>query len=307
MRPAHLALAFVVALLWGFNFVPITAGLEDYPPFLLLALRFGVAAVPILFVPPPRTVSRRRLVIIGLVHFTAQFSFLFLAMAHGMPPGLASLVMQSQAFFTVLFAAIVLRERPSARQGAGLMLAMAGLALIAAGIGGDASFLGFGLTLAAAASWACGNILVRGLGKIDMLPFVIWASAVPVLPALALSLVFEGPDQMVRALSHPSLRGLASLFYLGILSTTAGWGIWNHLLKLYPASTVAPFALLIPIFGAASAALVYGERFGPTRLGGMGLILAGLAAITLRLPRRRRPPLEPTEAALPLLSRRPGA
>jgi O-acetylserine/cysteine efflux transporter len=290
MRPAHLALALIVVLLWGFNFVPIKAGLADYPPFLLLALRFVIPALLIPFTPFP-AVPWRRLIAIGLVHFTAQFSFLFLGMAHGMPPGLASLVMQSQAFFTVLFAGLVLGERPAARQLPGLGCAVAGLALIASGIGGDATFLGLGLTLAAAASWALGNILVRGLGKIDMLPFVIWSSAVPILPALALSLLFEGPETILHALSHPSQAGVMSVLYLGVFSTLAGWGIWNHLLKLYPAGIVAPFSLLIPIIGALAALLTYGERFGATRLGGMALILVGLAVITLRLPRWRAAPV----------------
>jgi O-acetylserine/cysteine efflux transporter len=290
MRPAHLVLALTVVLIWGFNFVPIKAALDDYPPFLLLALRFAIPALLIPFTPFP-AVPWHRLVAIGLVHFTAQFSFLFLGMAHGMPPGLASLVMQGQAFFTVLFASIVLGERPAARQLLGLGFAVAGLALIASGIGGDATYLGFGLTLAASASWAFGNILVRGLGKIDMLPFVIWSSAVPILPALALSLIFEGPGTILHALSHPSGAGAMSVLYLGVLSTLAGWGIWNHLLKLYPASTVAPFSLLVPIVGAFAALLAYGERFGATRLGGMALILAGLAVITVRLPRWRAAPV----------------
>jgi O-acetylserine/cysteine efflux transporter len=279
-------LALLVALIWGFNFVPIKTGLADYPPFLLLALRFVPAAIPALFVRPP-SVPWWKIVLIGLVHFTAQFSLLFLGMAHGMQPGLASIVMQSQAFFTILFAALVLRERPSARQGIGMALALAGLALIASGVGGDTGFLGLALTLGAAASWAAGNIMVRGLGKIDMLRFVIWASAVPILPALLLSALFEGPPAIGHALTHPSLPGLAALVYLGIFSTLAGWGMWNYLLKLYPASTVAPFALLIPPFGILSASVFYGEGFGPIRLGGTVLIMAGLAAISLRLPRWR--------------------
>jgi O-acetylserine/cysteine efflux transporter len=290
MRPAHLALAFAVALIWGFNFVPIKAGLTDYPPFLLLALRFVIPALLIPFTPFP-PVPRRRLITIGLVHFTAQFSFQFLGMAHGMPPGLASLVMQSQVFLTVLFAGLVLGERPDARQVLGLGFGVAGFGLIAFGIGGDATFLGLGLMLAAAASWALGNILVRGLGKIDMLPFVIWSSAVPILPALALSFLFEGPGTILRALSHPSEIGVMSVLYLGVLSTVAGWGMWNHLLKLYPASIVAPFSLLMPIVGAVAARLAYGERFGVTRLGGMALILAGLAVISVRLPRWRAGPV----------------
>jgi O-acetylserine/cysteine efflux transporter len=286
MRPAHIAIAILVAALWGFNFVPIKAGLGDYPPLLLVVLRFAVASIPV-FVTPFPNVPWQKLVLVGLLHFTGQFIFLFLGMAHGMPPGLASLVMQSQAFFTILFAAIVLRERPSGRQSAGMLTALAGLGLIVLGVGGDTSYLGLGLTLTAASCWACGNILVRGLGKVDMLRFVIWESLVPLLPCLALSLVFEGPGTDLHALSHPSLAGLSSLVYLGLCSTTAGWALWNYLLKLYPASTVAPWSMLAPLFGAASAAAIYGESFGPFRLGGMALILTGLAIISLRLPRWR--------------------
>ena len=293
MRPAHLALAILVAALWGFNFVPIKAGLADYPPFLLVALRFAVASIPVFLTPFP-DVPWRKLVLVGLVHFTGQFSFLFLGMAHGMPPGLASLVMQSQAFFTILFAAFVLRERPSGRQIAGMLTALGGIGLIALGIGGDASYLGLALTLTAASCWASGNILVRGLGKVDMLRFVIWESLVPILPSLALSLIFEGPDRMLYSLGHPSMTGIAALIYLGLFSTTAGWAIWNYLLKLYPAGTVAPWSMLAPLFGAASAAAAYGETFGPLRLGGMALILAGLAVISLRLPRWRTARVTPS-------------
>jgi O-acetylserine/cysteine efflux transporter len=286
MRPAHLALAVLVAAIWGCNFVPIKAGLADYPPFLLVVLRFGVAAIPVLFTPFPN-VPWQKLVLVGLVHFTGQFAFLFLGMAHGMPPGLASLVMQSQAFFTIFFAAMVLRERPSGRQLAGMATALAGLGLIELGVGGDTSYLGLALTLTAASCWAAGNILVRGLGKIDMLRFVIWESLVPILPCLALSAYFEGLSTDYAALLHPSLPGLSSLLYLGLIATTGGWAIWNYLLKLYPAGTVAPWSLLAPLFGAVSAALVYGETFSPLRLSGMALILVGLVITSLRLPRWR--------------------
>ncbi len=187
MAPRHIALAVLVTAVWGFNFVVIHVGLETFPPLLLTVLRFVVAALPVLVVRPPK-VPFRRMLAIGLTWFLGQFVFIFIAMTKGMPPGLASLTLQAQAFFTILIAALVLRERPSARQLTGVMVAFCGLALIGFSVGGDMTLLGLGLTMCAALSWGVGNVLMRGTGKVDMLPMVVWLSLVPPLPAFALSL-----------------------------------------------------------------------------------------------------------------------
>ena len=287
MRPAHVLLALLTTALWGFNFVVIELGLRaGLPPLLMAALRFVVAALPVLWLPRPR-IPAGRLVAIGVFLFLGQFALLFTGMAAGMPPGLASVTQQSQAFLTALIAAAVLRERPSARAVAGMVVAFSGLALIGSTAGaGGMTGLGLALCLAGAASWAGGNVLLRGAGSSPGGPVALmaWLGLVPILPLLALSLAVEGPGTVGHALAHLNLLGVAAVLYLAVPATLVGYGIWGFLMARYPATTVAPFALLVPITGAASSALVTGESFGAVRLAGMALVIAGLGVGALRWP-----------------------
>jgi len=281
VKPAHIGLAVFVAAIWGVNFVVIHWGLRDFPPLFMVAARFMLVALFAFFLPRPRW-SWRRLVFIGLAWFAGQFGFLFTAMAAGMPAGLASVTLQSQAFFTILMAAVLLGERPDVRQLAGSGAALTGLLIIGATAGTDGFTLaGLMLTLAAAVSWAAGNVLLRSSGGANMLAVVVWLSLVPPLPLLALSLIIEGPHAIVTALTSVSWAGIASLAYIVIGSTLVGFGIWGHLIKLYPVSTVAPFALLVPVFGTLAAIMLLGERFPAQRLAGVALIVAGLAIVAL--------------------------
>jgi O-acetylserine/cysteine efflux transporter len=284
MRFRHILLALLVAAIWGFNFVVIRAGLGSMPPLLLAALRFVVAAAPVALLARP-AVPWPRMVAIALTLFVGQFALLFSGMAVGMPPGLASVALQAQAFCTVLIAAVALRERPRPRQVAGTLIAFAGLAAIASTVGsGGVSLAGLLLTLGAAVSWGAGNVLLRGVGKVDMLAMMVWLSLIPPLPLLGLAWAIDGRTALLAAVANTGWLGAGAVLYIGVLSTLVGFGIWGSLLKRYPASTVAPFALLVPIFGAGSAALVYGESFGPGRLAGMALILLGLAVVALPVP-----------------------
>ena len=281
MKPGHALLALLVAAVWGFNFVVIRAGLEDLPPLLLVVLRFVVAVLPLPFLPRP-AVSWPRMLAIGATLFTGQFALLFTGMAVGMPPGLASVTLQAQAFFTMLIAAVVLHERPRPRQLVGILIAFVGLAAISTTVGSSGvTTTGLLLTLAAAVSWAIGNVLLRGVGKVDMLALIVWLSLIPPVPMLGLALAMDGPAALLHALAVTGWVGYGAVLYIGVVSTLVGYGLWGFLLKRYTTITVAPFALLAPIFGAVSAALVYGESFGPVRLVGMALILLGLAVVAL--------------------------
>lgn len=284
MEYRHILLALLVAAIWGVNFTVISIGLGSFPPLLLAAMRFSLAALPVLFLPRP-DMPWPRLMAISATLFLGQFALLFSSMAVGMPAGLASVSLQSQAFLTILIAVVVLRERPSTRQILGTLVALAGLAVIAGTIGGDLSLLGLALCLAAALCWSAGNVLLKGAGKTDMFALVAWLSLLPPLPLLALSLALDGPAAVGHALATINWRGAGAVLYIAVLSTTLCFAIWGRLLKRYPASTVAPFSLLVPIFGAVSAALVLGERFGATRIAGMALILLGL--VVLIAPVRR--------------------
>ena len=285
MTPAHIGLALLTTALWGFNFVMIRVGLDaGLPPLLMAALRFAVVAIPALWLPRPK-IPAGRMIAIGMTLFVGQFALLFTGMAAGMPPGLASVTQQSQAFLTALIAALVLRERPSGRAVLGMAVAFMGLALIGTTVGADGvTGLGLALCLAAAASWAMGNVLLRGAGSSPGGPiaFMSWLGIVPILPLFALSLVVEGPAAIGQAMAGLNATGIAAVLYVAVAATTVGYGIWGFLMARYPATTVAPFALLVPVTGAASAALVMGESFGPMRLAGMALVVAGLGVTALR-------------------------
>ena len=262
--------------------------LDSFSPPALTALRFAIAALPALVLPRP-PVGWPRLIAIGATLFAGQFLLQFFAIAESLPPGLASLLVQTQALFTIVFAAIVLRERPTARQAAGVGAAFAGLVLIVLTVGQDMTLLGFGLAMGSAISWGVGNILLKGIGEVEMFPLVVWQSLVPPLPALALALLTDGPSGLIYDVSSASSTAVVATLYLGVVATILAYAIWGRLLARYPAAMVTPFALLVPFVGAYSSALVFGERFGPLRLAGMALVLVGIAIIVWPWPRSAAP------------------
>jgi O-acetylserine/cysteine efflux transporter len=276
MQPKDLLLALVVIIVWGLNFVVIKIGLHEMPPMLLGALRFLLAAFPaVLFIKRPQ-IPLRWLLAYGLTISFGQFAFLFSAMSVGMPAGLASLVLQSQAFFTLLFAVLLIGERFRLANLFGLLVAAGGLLLI--GMQGDGlmTLAGFALTLCAAAMWALGNIITRKLGKVDLVGLVVWGSLVPPLPFFALSWLLEGPEVIESALRGFNLDSMLVLAYLAFGATILGYGLWSRLLSRYPASQVAPFSLLVPVVGISSAALLLDEHLSALQLVGALLVMLGL-------------------------------
>ncbi|MFM1907807.1 MAG: hypothetical protein RLZZ591_1484 [Pseudomonadota bacterium] len=279
MPPRHLMLALVVILVWGVNFAVIKVGLVGVPPFLLGALRFALAAFPaLLFLRPPKVPLRLYLAYGGTIS-VGQFAFLFSAIQVGMPSGLASLVLQSQSFFTLLLTALWLKEKWQANQLAGLILAAGGLTLIGSAHGASMPLTGFLLTVAAAAMWACGNLVGRAVGRhgpINQLAFVVWAGLVPVLPFLVLSYFLEGPEVIASVLQNLSVSSFAAVAYIAWASTLFGYAVWNFLLSRYPVNWVAPFTLLVPLVGLSTGWLVMGETLQLVHLAGGALLMAGL-------------------------------
>jgi O-acetylserine/cysteine efflux transporter len=278
-----LTLALLVTLIWGVAFVATRIGLDDFSPPQLTALRFLIAALPVAFLPRP-PVSWTALVTIGLTLFTGQFLFQFFGIASGLPPGLASVIVQTQALFTVLFAAAALGERPSRRQVIGMAAALAGILLIAVTVGQNLTAVGLVLGLLSAVSWGIGNVLLKRLGRVDMLGLMVWLSLIPPLPSLALSMALDGPGALAQSLRRSSWAGLAATLYLGLVATTFAYALWGGLLRRYPTATVAPFALLVPFVAALSTWMIFGERFGPVRLAGMAFVLLGLVLVALPSP-----------------------
>lgn len=279
MRPRDLVLALLVILVWGVNFAVIKVGLVGVPPLLLAALRFMLAAFPaLLFFKAPK-VPLRLYLAFGLTMSVGQFAFLFSAIHVGMPSGLASLVLQSQSFFTLVLTAMWLRERWQGNQLAGLLLAAGGLVLIGSAHGASMPLAGFLLTVAAAAMWACGNIVSRAVGRhgpMNQLAFVVWASLVPPLPLLALSWWLEGPVAITAALQDFRIQSFASVAYLAWAATLFGYAVWTFLLSRYPVNRVAPFTLLVPLVGLSTGWLAFGEVLQPVHFAGGALLMVGL-------------------------------
>lgn len=281
MSARHTALAILISIIWGCAFVATKLGLQSFTPSQLTALRFLIACLPAVLLQRP-ALRWTTLLGIGLTLFAGQFLLFHFAMELGLPPGVASITQQTQAFFTVLLAALFLHESLNTRQISGMCIAFAGLALIGTTIGGDLTGVGLLLGLSSALSWAVGNILVKRNPGQPMLPFMVWLSLVPPLPALAVSYLSHDDEALITAITHSSWISLASAIYLGAIATVAAYAIWGKLLARYSTAQVAPFALIAPCTGTIGSWLVFGEVFGPLRYVGMVLILVGVAVTVLR-------------------------
>jgi len=289
-------LAAVVAALWGANFLAIHVGLQHFPPLFLAALRFAVIALPTVLLVPRPQVRLRWLLGYGLGFGTLQFLFLFVAMDVGMPTGLASLVLQASAPFTVVLGAVLLRERLTPRQGLGIGLAVLGLAAIAVARAQSAALLPVLLTLAGALGWALGNLCSRLAAPPNPLHLALWMSVVPPVPLLLASWVVEGPvvgwDALRAAFTPAGVPGLLAVAYIAGLATVLGTGIWTTLMRRHPAGVVAPYSLLVPVVGMGLAALVLGERPSAVELVAAAIIVGG---VLLGTPRAVTKPIRHTD------------
>ncbi|MFI8876033.1 EamA family transporter [Streptomyces sp. NPDC055243] len=281
MRPAHVLLALLVTAVWGVNFVVIEVGLDHFPPLLFSALRFLVAALPAVFFVGPPKVAWKWIVGVGLVLGVAKFGLLFIGMDAGMPAGTSSLVLQIQAVFTALFAFVALGERPGGVRLAGMLIALAGIGVAAVDEGEAGPLTAFVLLIGAAACWGASNVLTRKASPPDSLNFMVWVSTVPVLPLLGLSLLFEGPTADLAALRSLDWQGVGIIVYVAWITTVFGFGAWGYLLRRHPASTVAPFSLLVPVFGMSAAGLVLGESVSPLGWCAAALLVGGVGLTSL--------------------------
>jgi O-acetylserine/cysteine efflux transporter len=270
-------LALAVTAVWGSNFVVILAGLEHLPPLLFAALRFLAALVPAVFFLKRPDVPWRNLAAYGLFVGAGQFGLLYMAMRGHITPGLASLVVQTQVFFTIGLAAIVSGERLHAFQAVALLVTLAGIGIILEHTDGATTPLGLGLVLGAAAAWAASNIVVRATPSANMLSYVVWASLFSAPPLFLLSLIFEGWPAMRTGLIEADAGTWAAVVWQAVGNTLFGYAAWGALLSRYPVSTIAPMALLVPVFGMGASALFIGEPLTDWKLAAAALVMAGLA------------------------------
>ncbi len=284
MSNRDMLIALYIVLIWGINFVVIAWGLEGIPPMLLGGLRFlMVASIGSLFFKRPN------IPVIWWVAYAIpisflQFAFLFSAMAYGMPAGLASLALQAQALFTLLFAFLILKEAIKGYQISAILVATSGLILIASSHDTHAmTAAGFGLTLAGAGAWALGNICNRSIsnrGYDANVNLIIWSAWIPPIPFFICSVWLEGSDQIISSLTNFGWQSFASLAYLAVIATITGYGLWSYLLSRYPAAQIAPLSLGVPVVGLTSAGILLNESITGIQWAGTALVLTGLLVNT---------------------------
>ena len=284
----HVLLALAVTAVWGSNFVVIHIGLAHLPPLLFAALRFTCSLLPAVLLLKRPDVPWRNLAAYGLLVGAGQFGILYIAMNGHVTPGLASLVVQTQVFFTIGLAALISGERVRPFQAMALMITLAGLGIILLHTDGHTTAPGLALVLAAAAAWAGSNIVVRATPGVDMVAYVVWASLFAVPPLFAFSFAFEGWPAIRDGLAHADAATWAAVLWQAIGNTMFGYAAWAWLLSRYPVATVAPMALLVPVFGMGASALWLGEPLQDWKLAAAGLVMAGLA-LNLLWPRLAAP------------------
>ncbi|MGP8122344.1 MAG: EamA family transporter [Xanthobacteraceae bacterium] len=281
-------LAAAVAVVWGLAFIASKLALREVSPLVLTALRFAFAALPCLVVRRP-PLSWPLLIGLSATLFVGQFAAQFYGLAHGVPAGLTSVIVQGQVLFTIGFAAMLFRELPGRIQLFGMAVSVSGLLMICATLGGEFSATTFALTMISPVSFAIGNLLLRRAAGVQMFDLMAWMSLVVPLPLLLAAMASDGIGPTLRDLAALSPTGWGAALLLGVVATTFAYWAWGHLLQRYAAAEVVPFALLVPVVASIAGAAMFGERFAPLRLAGMVALVAGVAlSVLLGRPRTAR-------------------
>lgn len=276
LPPKHLLLVLTIVLIWGVNFVAVYIGLKSFPPFLLSALRFGLSALPwVFFIPRPKG-SVKLIVYYGLFNFALQFGFIFTGIHLGISPGLASLVLQIQVFFSMGLAFLFFHDRPSPFKIAGSLISFIGIGIVGYHVNGGSTFVGLILMLLAAFSWAAGNMFTKKIHSDSPLALVVWGNLAAFPVMVMVSYFFEGPLVIQSSLQNMSWPAIASVCYIVYFSTHIGYGAWGFLMKSYSTSVVVPFTLLVPVVGFMSSAIYLGEEIQSWKLLASLFILGGL-------------------------------
>jgi len=276
LTPKHLLLALLIVIVWGLNFIGIYLGLKELPPFLFCTLRFGLSALPFVFFLPKPQAPLKYIVGFGVVNFALQFGLLFSGIYLGLSPGLSSLVLQVQVFFSIGLAFLFFGEKPGFLKILGSLISFVGIGIVASNVGGDVTIIGLLLTVLAALSWAAGNMFTKKVNAKSPLSLVVWGNLVALPFMMVASFFIDGKAAIVSSFQHMSWVGVASVAYVVYVSTHLGYGLWGFLIKTYSTSAVVPFTLLIPVVGFLSSALFLGEHLTTWKLWASFFIMSGL-------------------------------
>jgi O-acetylserine/cysteine efflux transporter len=276
MNPLHSLLLLLVVAVWGVNFVFVRIGLNELTPMFLVFTRFFIVSIPAVFFFKRPPIPFRQIFLYAAVMFILHFTLIFSGIRAGISPGLASLLLQTQVFFSMFFATLFLKERMDPWQIGGSLVAFLGIGVIFLNLQGSATLNGFFLVLASALGWGLGSILVKKMGKIHSGSLLVWSGLAAWPPLLILSLIFEESAPLLLRFHALSSDSYGAILFIALFSTAFGFGVWNWLIQIYPISTVAPFTLLVPIFAMIGSVLILDEPIEPWKLFAASLVILGL-------------------------------
>ncbi|MGB7978959.1 MAG: EamA family transporter [Chlamydiales bacterium] len=281
MKFFHIFLLLLVVAIWGMNFVSVKIALDAMPPLLVCFVRFFLTSMPAVFFFKRPAVPFGWIVVYGLLMFVLQFALIFSGMKAGLSPGLSSILLQTQVFFSILFGSMILKEQVTRWQIIGALISFSGILVVCMNLGASATPLGLFLVLSAAATWGMGSVIVKKMGKIQSGSLLTWGSLIAWPPLLLLSLLFEHSHPILLHFHHFPWEVHGALLFITFCSTVFGFGVWNWLVQIYPLGTIAPFTLLVPVFGMAGSALMLGETLHPWKFLAGILVVSGLCFILL--------------------------
>lgn len=277
MPAPQLALAGLVIMIWGSNFIAVKWGLDRMEPLALCAWRFLFSFVPACLVLRPPRGHMRLVIAFGILTGLGQFGLLFIAIEHFISPAMASVVVQAQAFFNVALAGIVLKERIRLSQIVGCLIAAAGLVVIGIYGGSSATLVGVLLTLSSALAWAVSNVIVRKCDyRGELLNFMVWTSLFATLPLVVLSLTLEGPAALLVPITAFDWSLSALIAWQAFANTVFSYAVWNALIRRYSLSKIAPLTLLIPLVTIAFAVALLDEQLTEWKIISALLIITGI-------------------------------
>lgn len=295
MKPIDFLMGSTVALTWGLGLTFAKAGMAQFPPILLIALRFTVTALALVwFVPWPRGMMVR-VFAVSFVIGALQYSLTFTGL-DGLDVSLAAIILQMEVPFATVMAVLFLGDRLGWWRSAALAIAFSGVVLIAGQPGVQEDLMPVFLVLGGALTWASGNILIKKLGEsLGGFQLIAWVAVFTAPQLFLASFLLE--DGHLDALSNADIVGWGTVLYLGLIMTAFGYGLWFKLVGRHPVSHVMPFLLLLPVFASMGGILLLGETPTPRTLAGAAFVLGGVSLIMYR---QTRPPTEPP--ATPLAS-----
>ncbi|MFG2873463.1 EamA family transporter [Streptomyces sp. NPDC048337] len=285
----RIVLGLLVTAVWGLSFSMIKIAQETFDPLFLLVLRFVLCFLPAVFFVRRPQVPLRQLVAYGLAFGIGQFGLLFFGIKAGLSPGLASVVLQLQVFFTIAFSALLLKERMTRGQIAGIVLGFAGVSVIGGITKGSVTIVGLALVVCAAMSWGAANLIVKKMAHADPLGLIVWSSPIPAAILLPCSLAIEGYASIESSVRSMDWTSFGALLFIAYPTTVIGYSVWNALLQRYEAARVAPLTLLVPVFGLASSMLIFDERITLPKAVACGLLVLGLCVNQVSVHRRQVP------------------